>query len=325
MSDRDLQPFADALAGWLDERATVPPPDLADVLARADAMGDEPLPASLREGLDHDAVDDDGLDELDEPDPDLAVFARDLRSAREAHLRERELEAIPTAPGGQRRWIPYALAGLAAAALLVLGLVQLSPSEATVGGVDDAEMEAERNVVSREDGGLAREGASTPPKPRRATDEAPAHDDDLPEPVPEAPELAPEEPPEPAPPAPARPSVEDLERRARAAWKDGDLAHAQRLFRTVIRRSGRSTRAELAYGDLFSVVKQASGSAAQAKVWREYLRRFPRGRYADDARAGLCRRASEATQAECWTDYLRAHPAGAHAPQARRVTGQASL
>ncbi len=316
MSDRDLLPFTDALAGWLDEHATPPPRDLADVLARAEAMSDEPLPASLRDGLEE----DDELEGTDVPDPALAAFARDLRSTHEDHLRERELGAIPTLPQTTtRRWLPYALAGLAAAALLVLGIGRLSPGVATLHVDEQVKTAAERSAIARGDGGHAQERTVPTPAERKVVRDAP-----VPEEVIEEIEPEPEPEPETADAKQPRLSIEDLERQAREAWKDGDLARAQRLFRTVIRRSGQSTRAELAYGDLFSVVKQRSGSAEQAKMWREYLRRFPRGRYADDARAGLCRRAAEATQAECWGDYLQAHPNGAHAQQARRITGQAT-
>ena len=317
MSDHDLSPFASALAGWLDEHATPPARDLADVLARAEAMSDEPLPASLRDGLD----DDDALGGTDVPDPELATFARDLRSVREDHLRERELEAIPPVPQtATRKWMPYALAGLAAAALLVLGVARFSPDVATL-RIEEQANAAERSAIGRADGGRAKLREAAAPTERKVVREAPVPEEAIDAPEPE-PETAPE--PEATDAKGPRVTVEDLEQQAREAWKNGDLARAQRLFRMVVRRSGHSTRAELAYGDLFSVVKQRSGSSEQAKLWREYLRRFPRGRYADDARAGLCRRASEATQAECWADYLQAHPKGAHAQQARRVTGQAT-
>ncbi len=51
---------------------------------------------------------------------------------------------------------------------------------------------------------------------------------------------------------------------------------------------------------------------------------FPRGRYADDARAGLCRRAASDERDACWQQYLTDFPAGVHRPQAERALGDAA-
>ncbi|MCA9634570.1 MAG: hypothetical protein KC420_00860 [Myxococcales bacterium] len=66
------------------------------------------------------------------------------------------------------------------------------------------------------------------------------------------------------------------------------------------------------------MTRQLHGRAREAAVWEEYLRRFPRGRYADDARAGLCRRADDADASECWRRYLEAFPRGTHRAEAER-------
>ena len=79
-----------------------------------------------------------------------------------------------------------------------------------------------------------------------------------------------------------------------------------------------SRAAEAAYGDLFALERRLGGDAVT--LWRAYLRQFPRGRYADDARAGVCRREPAADRGQCWTEYLAAHPDGAH----RREAEQAS-
>ncbi|MBL8944768.1 MAG: hypothetical protein JNK45_16525, partial [Myxococcales bacterium] len=121
--------------------------------------------------------------------------------------------------------------------------------------------------------------------------------------------------------APVRRPTADLdaiEREALTAWRAGDLAEAERLLLRIA-KSGRSARAELAYGDLFSIARQRRGSAGQVALWRAYLERFPRGRFADDARGGVCRRAEDAAVARtCWADYLRRHPNGAHVAEAKR-------
>lgn len=106
---------------------------------------------------------------------------------------------------------------------------------------------------------------------------------------------------------------------AHAAWRAGDLPEAERQFRRLAKRAGTGRLGDLAYGDLFTLARQRKEPGKEAKLWREYLRRFPRGRFADDARAGLCRRASGDAQLECWERYLKDVPDGAHRAQARRA------
>lgn len=316
MSD-DLDAFADALGAHLAEHERVPPLDFADVLARANAMVDEPLPESLESGI-AELEDEPSADEDDLLDEGLAVFAADLRSHREEHLRARELAPIPELPRRGSRWIPFAVVAVAAAVLLTFALsidwratlLQRSDSGLAV--------EAERSRDDEDDREHARRQVSPQPapEPELAPEVVPE-----PEIVPE-PELAPEPEPAPRSPRPRAPSLDELEARARAAWQSGDLEEAERLYRRVIARAKGSTRAELAYGDLFSVAKRRGGSSAQAEVWRQYLRRFPEGRYADGARAGLCRRQPAARQPECWSEYLRRHPNGAHADKARELASK---
>jgi len=108
-----------------------------------------------------------------------------------------------------------------------------------------------------------------------------------------------------------------LEQEAQTRWQAGDLEGAQTVLRHIIRRSGTSRASELAYADLFAVMRQLGGEAAQHETWQAYLQQFPRGRFADDVRASLCRRSSDREQTKCWGDYLQHHPKGAHAIEAR--------
>ena len=91
-------------------------------------------------------------------------------------------------------------------------------------------------------------------------------------------------------------------------------------FREIVKLGRKSEFAELAYGELFALASRATGDQELAKLWRAYLRRFPGGRYADGARAGLCRRAGEDTRTQCWTDYLDKHPRGSARGEALRAT-----
>jgi hypothetical protein len=122
------------------------------------------------------------------------------------------------------------------------------------------------------------------------------------------------EPAGPAPTAPAEDPLAALEREALRRWQAGDLRGAAGLYRQVVDRAPGSRAAELALGDLFALEHRLGGDPVP--LWREYLRAFPRGRFADDARAGICRRAAPAEQPACWRDYLAAHPQGDHRREA---------
>jgi hypothetical protein len=108
------------------------------------------------------------------------------------------------------------------------------------------------------------------------------------------------------------PPAASLEDEAQALWQRGELAAAEHKLREVVRVAGKSARAELAYGDLFALAGQLRGADGQVALAREYLAAFPRGRFAEDMRAGLCQRAALDVRPTCWRDYLENHPAGAH-------------
>jgi len=135
------------------------------------------------------------------------------------------------------------------------------------------------------------------------------------------PELAPSPTPRRRAKAPAKaPSRRDrlaaLELEADAAWRAGKLDKAESAFRTIIAIDGRGSWGQSAYGELFTLQRQRGRSSVA--LWKAYLKSFPRGRFADDARAGLCRRAGNDSKAACWTAYLEAMPRGSFRAQAQR-------
>jgi hypothetical protein len=113
-----------------------------------------------------------------------------------------------------------------------------------------------------------------------------------------------------------------LDAEAEALWHSGDLAGAEARYKEIVGLAPGSRAADLAYGDLFSLARQRRGADHEVELWREYLQAFPRGRYADDARAGLCRRADGEERASCWRAYLDEFPGGVHRHQAARVLGE---
>jgi hypothetical protein len=321
--DESLGPWCMAAADAIEQEIArwAPVPDLADVLARARAEHPEAVPASWT-----------GNEELDDivpisrrraltrelPDAGLAMFATALRGRVEDDLHERGLAEIPVPikPRQRQRLRTRTIA----TAVLALAAVVI----ATVIGVP-------RVLMERDHGDTTASAArtlqrATAPGSWRVAPNPTLEPIPVVTPVPSEPAVAPEVVPE----TPSRTSttaaerlalLDALEREADARWRSGDLVAAERLLRKVIARTGKSSRAELAYGDLFALSRQLRGGDGPVAVWREYLRKFPRGRFSEDARAGLCRHAGDAEQTRaCWSNYLRLHPGGSHASEARRWT-----
>ena len=117
---------------------------------------------------------------------------------------------------------------------------------------------------------------------------------------------------------PAKSALARIEARAHDAVASGDLREADRLYDQVIDRGGRSAVVELAYADRFTIARSRGDVKQRRALWREYLKKFPRGRFADDARAGLCRIASASDKSACWAAYVADFPAGAYRSHAER-------
>ncbi len=241
----------------------------------------------------------------------------------------------------RRRWLWGAVAA-AAAVLLAVASPMLATRLATSQGDPTQSSWGGRAA----DGSHAADREEPTPVLRRATRPAP---EPAPEPEPE-PEVASQPAPieletsldpgldtaaeQPVPkarksPRPAAPDLAEqlrnLDSEAESAWHSGDYAGAERRFRQIVALAPGSRAADLSYGDLFTLARQRSGPEQEKALWREYLAAFPRGRYADDARAGLCRRAdpddADARHA-CWQQYLGDFPSGVHRKQATRALEQ---
>jgi hypothetical protein len=280
-------------------------------------------------------------------DPEFAGLLGDVRASVEQDVMRRIGAASPvaesqptsaddTAMSGRRIWSSV----LAVAAVLVLvGGGILTGVLAT----RDSSPLAPHEAVLQDTPGDSAPSTSRPPAPSARTSALPVVDEDLAPVVVD--ELAPPVVEEPTPsdvaprrrvparkvaaprsPAPgneAEPTLDELDAAARAAWREGDRDTAQKLFRRVIERAGRGRLADLAYGDLLSLARQAKSPGREVALWREYLGKFPDGRFADDARAGLCRRTSDDdARRACWSAYLDASPDGAHRRHAAQELGE---
>ncbi len=311
----------DARASLERARRAVPP-DFAAVLAKARA--EQPDLPAMPPSLD-DADDEPGADVVDirqrprtaaGPDPvdDLVAGAR---GSIERMIDARRLRPIPPMPrpAAPRRRLAMVVgaAGLLAAALV-----------ATFAGIRWVE-QAQRleDEAAREQ--AAQVGQAQPDAPADVVDVVVEPERPRARPVAPPPEAEPQLAIEPeseivaSPERPSKPAVEPdrlraLSEQARTLWRAGDRTGAEAKFQQVVNQGGRSSLAELAWGDLFTLARQQGDDARLAKRWRSYLARFPKGRYADDARAGLCRRAGDG--GECWRDYLRDFPRGSYRAEA---------
>lgn len=319
-------------------------PDFAAVVEAARARDPERIPAeALAEAL---AL---APGEPREPSVRLVVrsdeeFAALLAEARAeidadvARVREVGPPPLRTAPAGWRRRWPWLAAAAAAAVLLAFGagpLLSRGEAEAVTGS------QAAWQELQPEPREVEPAGPSRGVRERGAPEEArPEEAPELPVEV-EAPVQAPVAPPVEAPRsaeaadkkrAPGSSGSKRSDKRggaqerlrllgeeAEALWQGGDLAGAEARYREIVALAPGARAADLAYGDLFSLARLRHGGEQEAALWREYLAVFPRGRYADDARAGLCRRAEGEAQRECWTAYLKDFPAGVHRRQADRA------
>ncbi len=116
---------------------------------------------------------------------------------------------------------------------------------------------------------------------------------------------------------PADAALRRLDTEAQAAHARGDRIAADELYGRIIARGRRHPLVEIAYAERFSLAR-GQGTAVQRALWDGYLAKFPAGRFADDAHAGLCRTAAVADKAACWRGYVDRFPAGAYRQHADR-------
>jgi len=358
MSEVELDARPDAaLDGWLadvssavenDLVRTNVPWDFAAMLARAHALDPSVVSAqavaeaeqaepviSLAQRRSQRATRD---------DPAFANLVEDVRAANEhdAALRTAAAAAgaVPrrVAPGFTSGRVLGLVVALAAVVVVGLGVVRgvqvlterrNAPADAAVhqgGASSDA---LERAVI--DDGEQESPSAPTRLVPEPIAAEAIELPTVVEPPVPIVAVRTPKKGTRPAKPAITEPAVPQptlterlaaLDGAAHAAWKAGDLGIAEEKFEALIALAGTSRLADLAYGDLFTLARRRGDTKREVALWKRYLAAFDRGRFSDDARAGLCRK-SATDKPACWRDYLADFPEGSYRAQAERDGGSA--
>lgn len=354
-ADRAIDELLDAANEEAESDPIVRPP-FAAVLGRARRLDPTlALPARDESGAHGGPTDDATLRAQLEP---FVAAARAEAEHDVTVQRSRGYPGLPRRSVGIARWV-VVVGGTLAAAAMVLGLFGLIEvrnalrADAHLEGSQAVDQVYVDRPIREAATGGEEPPASSRPRYSRASAPQPkplAPDHVLPEePVPlediapEPTEVIPEQPvPLEAPavkapaldagtkrPAASRSSVRRSTRRqeslrrlddlAATRLAAGDTAGAQKAYRALIRKAGRSGLAQLAYGDLFTLAHAQRDRAEQQRLWREYLDKFPRGRFADDARAGLCRGLAGERRATCWERYLDDFPTGAYHRQAERA------
>ncbi len=307
-------------------------PDFLDVVTRAHELDPELVPAecieeadALAPVLDIDADQDQGSVE---EEARLDDWLGDVRAAVERKVEQRAEGPSPqlNAPTDRRGawWIGGAV--LAAAIVLVLGIglvVQVLDMGLTE-APDQALRIQEPDDTTGQSLEILEQSEAEPvpsPRPRMQTREVVEHEAVV---IPEE-----REPEAKALPTRRRRAPSKTERlkamadQAQEHWRAGRRAEARRLFERIVSEGGRHRAVQMAYADLFTLASQAGDRGAQRTSWQGYLRRFPRGRFADDARAGLCRTAPSSRRGSCWDEYLSDFPQGSFRAEARAArTGE---
>lgn len=269
---------------------------------------------------------DDGL----ELEPFVAATRRELDRA----ARRQRSGGIPAAPSRPRRGPSTGLVVAAAVVLLAMAVVAATRGDLLSSGVRAPASEAEHQLEPRGPALVAphpspagrpmhaAEAASDVPAPLGAPTPAPAAVEAGSGPArDEAPATSNRGAAAPTRPRPATTAaLQRLDAEAQRRWRAGDLAGAEALFLEIVDAGGRTSYAELAFGDLFTLASQLGDTRREQQRWRRYLARFPRGRFADDVRAWQCRRAAANAANECWQRYLEDWPEGTYRAEARRAT-----
>lgn len=355
---RDLDPFLDAAVAEAERATSRPPPSFAAVLARAHRLAPDAVPpptaAPTLTALPSRHVLNDMSEDTFNNSPHAGALAPFLAAARA--LADDDIAArmrLPLPPLPRPRRLPFALAAAAAVLLLALGVGALRGiADPTLNALANAQADATVRDQPREHRPEPRTPDPLPPARKPAAPPIndmslktpllieepapssmlvePALDPPLPIDPPQILEISPPDPPPVDPtlaprsrPRPADPVALELARlddEAEELLLAGALDLADARYQQMIALGGRRRAVEHAYADRWLLARRAGDDAHHHQLLRDYLFKFPRGRFADEATAGLCRAAAAADRPACWRDYLVQFSGGAY----RREAGEAT-
>lgn len=340
--ERDLDLFLDAALADAERSGARPLPSFAAVLARAHRLAPDAVPAPAAPPplvvLPSEHVQEDMSIQEDAHDPhaaDLAPFVAAARALADDDVAARLRQPLPPLPRLRPRLLPLILA--AAAVLLLVGSAALLPRLADLidgdltGALADASVQGgpqehspEHRAPEPAPKDTSKRSSAAAQSSRAQEPAAPAAEPPAPvEPVPsDSPEPAPAEPAEPAPADKGESLADQLARlddEAEALLRDGALDEADARYRQMIALGGRRPAVEHAFADRWLIARRRGDDDGHRELLRAYLKKFPRGRFADEASAGLCRLADADARPACWRDYSERFPGGAYRREAEEA------